>query len=80
MLFDGIWVECVELTRQWWPLVSANGRASPDTRLMPTDGSFPRGFLVFLSVLGWLREGASFNFSSSSLPLVLRLLERGLSG
>ena len=83
MLFDGIWVECVELlelTRQWWPLVPANGRASPDTRLMPSDGSFPRawipllpqslrfpqGFLVFLSVLGWLREGASFNFSSSS--------------
>ena len=56
-----IWVKrervCCRVTRQWWLLVPANGRASSDMRLMLTDGSsFPRracrqrgGFLTVLS-------------------------------
>ena len=57
---------CVEFEdpRQWWPLVPANGRASPDTRLMATDDSFPQaeGILVFLTV-SW--EGSSDRRPSS---------------
>ena len=64
-------VELLELTDQWWPPVPANGRASPDTRLMPSDGSCPRAWNPAPSL------EPAIPARISRLPLSARLAEGG---